>query len=77
MHGSRPKLHDEEDPVTDGSEHTQRLDGKEVAGVESLPVAPDELLPGPLLVALRGWLDPGLREDVGDRRPSDLDLQPV
>ena len=28
-------------------------------------------------IALRGWLDPGLREDVGDRRPSDLDLQPV
>jgi hypothetical protein len=77
VHGSRAKLHDEEDHVADGSKHTQRLDGEEIASVQRLPVAPEELLPSPLPVAFRCWFDASLGEDVGDRSPADLDLEPT
>jgi hypothetical protein len=77
MHGARLELDDEEDHDADGAEHAQRLDAEEVASVQRLPVARNELLPEPLSTSLRRRFDARVRQDVRDRRPADLDLQPT
>ena len=77
MHGARLELDDEEDHDADGAEHAQRLDAEEVASVQRLPVARDELLPSPRSTSLRRRFDARIGQNVRDRRTADLDLQPT
>src|SRR5690606_16194921 len=77
VHGARLQLDDEEDHVTDASEDSQRLDSKEVASVERLPVAAHEVLPGTFAGTLRRRLEAGLYQDVRYRRAADVNLQPA
>jgi len=62
VHGTGLQLDDEEDEVPDRAKDAQRLDGEEVAGVERLPVAAEELLPRSLAIALWRRFESGLCE---------------
>jgi len=73
--GPSLEFDDEEDHVSDRAEHAQVLDCKEVARVEYLPVAPEKLLPGPLVLSFRCWLDPSLRQDICHCCATYLDFQ--
>lgn len=76
MNRACAKLDYKEDHDTNGSEHPEGLDDKEVASIEHLPVAPNELLP-PCTRANPLWrrLDPNLGQDVRHCRTTDFDLQ--
>ena len=67
MYSPGAKLDDKEHHVSDRAKHAQRLDGKEVARIERLPVAPNELLPGPLVLSFRRWLDTSPRVGYAPR----------
>ena len=69
------KFDHEEHHHANGSEYTQNLDAEEVASIERLPMTPNELLPGTLVLLFRCWLDASLRLDVGDRCAAYLDFQ--
>ena len=77
VHGAGPELDDKEDHDADRAERTDGLDAEKVASVERLPVALDELLPSPLSNSLGCRLEADLRQDAGDRRATDLDLEPT
>jgi hypothetical protein len=75
LNGPTLELDDEEHHVPNRAEWPQGFHAEEIAGVERVPMALHELLPGPLPLALRCRLDPFFQQDVGHRRSSDLDLQ--
>jgi hypothetical protein len=72
---ARLELHDEEDHEADGAERAEGLDAEEVAGVQSFPVAPEELPPGPPPRAFRRRLEARVRQDAGHRGATDFDLE--
>jgi hypothetical protein len=77
LHGAGIYAHDEEHHVADGPEHAQDFDAEEIARVQRLPVALEEVRPGPFAIALRRRLEAGVRKDAGDGAAADLDLQPL
>jgi len=75
VHCAGLRLDDEEDHVADRSKYAQNLDAEEVAGIQRVPVALQELLPSSLAFALRRRFYSGLSQHVRDGRATDLDLQ--
>ena len=69
------QLDHEKHRVAHSTEDAEDLDREEVAGVESVPVRPHELLPRALLGALGRGHDAGGVEDIGDRVATDGDLE--
>src|SRR5664280_3723555 len=75
LHGTGLHLNDEVDHVADGSEQAQDFDAKEVASVQSFPVALEKLLPGSLAIAFWRRFYYRLGQDVRHCRATDLDLE--
>jgi len=75
MHLAGLEFHHEEDHVADCAKGAKCLDGEEVAGVQSFPMAFEELLPGSLARALGFRLNTRFFEDAGDSGSSNVMLQ--
>ncbi len=75
MNRPRAQLDDEKDHEPDRAERAQRLDGKEVAGVECGPVAAQKLLPGSLSASFGRGLESCLGENTPHSSPTDLDVE--
>ena len=75
VHLAGLELYHEEDHVADGAEGAEGLDSEEIASVEGIPVAFEELLPGLLSRSFGGRNDTGVIEDTGNRIAGQTDLQ--
>ena len=71
----RLELDDEEDHVPHGSKHAQCLNTEEVPRIQRLPVRVHQLLPGALLLSLRGGDDACFVENTGDGGAADVDTE--
>ncbi len=69
------KLDDKEHHVPDSPKDSQGFDGKEVAGVEGVPVRVNKLLPRSVLVALRRRDNACFIEDIGNGGAADIDAE--
>jgi hypothetical protein len=64
VHGACAQFNHDENHKTNGSEHAEAFDRKEVARVERCPMTSKKLLPGALANPLLRWLDSIIRQDT-------------